>query len=68
VLDEPSAHLDEAGALALLALLNDLRQRGCTVIVVTHARAMLQAADRILSLDSGQIVADDTAVAPPQTS
>lgn len=60
VLDEPAAHLDEAGELALATLLQSLRQAGCTVIVITHTRSLLRLVDRTLILDSGQIVGDDS--------
>lgn len=59
VLDEPGAHLDEAGELALEALLQSLRTAGCIAVVVTHARALLRVADRVLLLDRGQIVTDE---------
>ena len=36
LLDEPYAGLDEAGAAALTSLLQSLRARGATLIVVTH--------------------------------
>ena len=36
LLDEPYSGLDEAGAAALTALLQSLRARGATLIVVTH--------------------------------
>jgi heme exporter protein A len=36
LLDEPYAGLDEAGAAALTSLLQSLRDRGATLIVVTH--------------------------------
>jgi ATP-binding cassette subfamily C exporter for protease/lipase len=58
VLDEPDAHLDEAGEQALVALLRALRQAGRTVLVVTHRSAVLGAVDRILTLDAGRLVAD----------
>jgi ATP-binding cassette subfamily C exporter for protease/lipase len=56
VLDEPGAHLDEAGERSLLDVLKSLRQSGCIVIFVTHAAGLLRAADRIVTLDHGEIV------------
>jgi ATP-binding cassette subfamily C exporter for protease/lipase len=53
VLDEPNASLDEAGDHALLDTLQALRQRGTTVVVVTHRPGILQVADRMLLLHEG---------------
>jgi ATP-binding cassette subfamily C exporter for protease/lipase len=53
VLDEPNASLDEAGDQALLDALQALRQRGTTVVVVTHRPGILRVADRMLLLQDG---------------
>jgi ABC-type multidrug transport system ATPase subunit len=37
-LDEPTAHLDEAGTLLVAVVLRRLRERGCAVLVATHER------------------------------
>lgn len=58
VLDEPNANLDEAGEAALLRLLQTLRQQGSTVLLVCHRPAVLAAADRIVRLHEGRVVAD----------
>lgn len=62
VLDEPTAHLDEAGELALASLLQHLRQAGRTVILITHSQSLLRLVDRTITLENGQIVADDARV------
>ncbi|MEI6027753.1 MAG: type I secretion system permease/ATPase [Betaproteobacteria bacterium] len=54
VLDEPNASLDEAGDAALLAALAALKQRGATVVLMTHRQSVLGACDRILLLVEGQ--------------
>lgn len=54
-LDEPNAHLDNAGEARLLASLNQLREQGVTVIVSTHRTGLLQAVDKVMLLRDGII-------------
>ncbi|MFD4635551.1 thiol reductant ABC exporter subunit CydC [Streptomyces sp. NPDC058284] len=54
VLDEPTEGLDPDTAAAVLADILDAT-RGRTTLLVTHERAGLAAADRILTLDEGRI-------------
>lgn len=61
-LDEPNAHLDVNGEARLMQTLHELRQRGATVIVSTHRTGLLQAVDKVMLLNAGQIqVFDDRA-------
>ena len=53
LLDEPTAHLDAAGAEAVVATLSGLDR---TLIVVTHDRRVAAAADRVLDLRDGRLV------------
>jgi ATP-binding cassette subfamily C exporter for protease/lipase len=39
VLDEPNSNLDDAGEQALVAAVQDLRQRGKTIVLITHRPA-----------------------------
>ncbi len=55
LLDEPSAFLDEAGELGLLALLRGLRAEGISAILVTHRPALIAAADTLLVLRDGVV-------------
>lgn len=57
VLDEPNANLDTEGEAALERAILDARERGTTVIVVTHRLPMATACDRILALRKGMIEA-----------
>lgn len=57
VLDEPNANLDDAGEEALAAALKELRRQGRTVILITHRRALVQLADRMLLLREGEVAA-----------
>jgi ATP-binding cassette, subfamily C, bacterial exporter for protease/lipase len=57
VLDEPNSSLDEAGEKGLVQLLQALKQRGATCIVITHRTTLLGAADKLLILNDGQVSA-----------
>ena len=58
VLDEPNSNLDETGEQALAQALAGLKQRGSTVIVITHRVGVLNMADRIMVLNEGMLVLD----------
>lgn len=53
VLDEPNAHLDSEGEAGLLNALMALKQRGASVVVVTHRTSVLGAVDELLLLSRG---------------
>jgi ATP-binding cassette subfamily C protein len=61
VLDEPNASLDQAGEAALMRAVADLRERGTTVVIVTHKVSLLAGADLILMLDGGTLRASGPA-------
>lgn len=58
VLDEPNSNLDEQGEIALGQALSGLKQRGCTVVVITHRMGILSFTDRIMILNDGLLVMD----------
>jgi putative ABC transport system ATP-binding protein len=67
--DEPTGNLDPDTAQAVLALLVDAaRADRAATIIVTHSEAAARAADRVLRLLRGQLVADATAPAAPPTA
>jgi ABC-type lipoprotein export system ATPase subunit len=52
--DEPTGNLDDRSAQSVLGLLmNAVRERGRTLLLVTHERDTMQAADRSLELRDG---------------
>ena len=53
--DEPTGNLDEDHARVILAELRGRRERGTSVILVTHRRETSAEADRILRLREGRI-------------
>jgi PrtD family type I secretion system ABC transporter len=58
VLDEPNAHLDQAGEAALTEALHARRAAGATVIVMAHRIGALAAVDRLIVLEDGHITED----------
>jgi ATP-binding cassette subfamily C protein len=56
VLDEPDAGLDHEGEAAMAQAIAAARARGAAVLVITHRRALLAVADRILRIAHGTIV------------
>src|SRR5262249_54025377 len=57
--DEPTASLDADNGQAVLELLSRLvRERGTTLVVVTHDSRIFPFADRILRLQDGRLTAD----------
>ena len=59
LLDEPTLGLDRPAQEGLIAELAALK-RGRCVVVTTHTTELIQAADRVLVLDRGRLVADST--------
>lgn len=57
--DEPTAALDAQAGLAVTELLAEMsRERGATVVVVTHDPRIFDFGDRIVRIADGQIVTD----------
>jgi putative ABC transport system ATP-binding protein len=57
--DEPTAALDRESALQVVHLLKTLaRERGTTVLMVTHDSKVIDLADRILTMEQGRLVSD----------
>jgi len=55
--DEPTAALDAQSGLAATQLLHDVcRERGSTVVVVTHDPRIFHLADRIVHIEDGRIL------------
>lgn len=54
VLDEPNANLDAEGEAALMQALVAMKQRGVTVVMVSHKPSAFQHADKALLLRPGQ--------------
>ena len=62
VADEPTGNLDETTGRGVADLLLSLkRERGATLVLVTHDGALAARCDRVVRLKAGQIVADEPA-------
>ena len=57
VLDEPNANLDGEGEARLLGALQQAREEGAAIVLVSHRPAALHAADRLLLLRDGAVEA-----------
>jgi ATP-binding cassette subfamily C exporter for protease/lipase len=53
VLDEPNSNLDEFGEQALVNAVLDLRQRGKTIVLITHRTSIIGATNKLLLLRDG---------------
>ena len=60
LLDEPCAMLDVSGRQAIQAIIDRLRERGITIVHVTHFMDDALRADRAIVLERGRIVLDGT--------
>ncbi|MEN9372952.1 MAG: hypothetical protein RIR79_504 [Pseudomonadota bacterium] len=58
VLDEPNANLDDVGETALTQTVLELKAQGKTVFLITHRQAAISAADYLMILQDGQLIAN----------
>ncbi|GMT48295.1 MAG: ABC transporter ATP-binding protein [bacterium] len=58
-LDEPVSQLDPAGTAEIVKCLDDLKQRGITIVLVEHrVNDVIGIVDRIMVMDQGRVVLD----------
>ncbi len=57
VLDEPNSNLDDLGEAALAEALDALKDKGTTILLISHRPAVLEKMDKILVLNEGSIAA-----------
>jgi putative ABC transport system ATP-binding protein len=61
--DEPTGNLDHTTGQSILALLEELHDRGVTIVVITHDRDIAAGLPRRVDLLDGLVTADSTATA-----
>ena len=63
--DEPTGALDYHTGKAILKLLQDMcREKGMTVIIITHNSALTAMADRVIRVKNGMVVSEEVNPAP----
>ena len=56
--DEPTGALDSHSGKEVMAILHELKDKGHTIIMVTHDPNLAKQAQRVIELKDGQIIAD----------
>lgn len=58
--DEPTGNLDGHNSMEIMKLLEEINQRGTTVIVVTHSHEIVdRMKKRVITMDRGTIISDE---------
>jgi len=57
--DEPTGNLDSKSGKVIMLLLQELNEKGHTVILVTHEKYTSEHAKRIIQLKDGKIISDE---------
>jgi len=57
--DEPTGNLDSKTSVEIMALFNDIHQKGNTVIIVTHEEDIAKYAHRVIRLVDGMVSSDE---------
>lgn len=62
VMDEATAMLDPRGRSSLISTLKDLHDQGLTIIMVTQYMEEVPFCDRVIVMNHGKVVGDDTPI------
>ena len=58
--DEPTGNLDRASALEIISIFQSLNRTGRTIVLITHDQEIAGFVGRIIRLERGRIVGDET--------
>ena len=59
ICDEPTGNLDPNTSIGIMDLLNEINYRGTTIIMATHAKDIVnEAQKRVITLENGCIISD----------
>lgn|GEM_PF-4864389 len=53
--DEPTAQLDSETGKSVLDVMRDATRSGTAILLATHDQAVIEVADRVLSMEDGQL-------------
>jgi len=56
--DEPTGNLDSKTSQEIMALIDQLHQRGQTIIMVTHEPDIAAHCERVIHLEDGRVESD----------
>jgi len=60
IFDEPTAMLDPSGRKSVMEIIKNLHSEGKTIILITHNMSEVEVCDRLILMNDGKIVSDDT--------
>lgn len=60
IADEPTGNLDSATSKAVLEIFADLNRKGKTIVLVTHERSIQDHVKRVVTIEDGKILSDET--------
>jgi putative ABC transport system ATP-binding protein len=66
--DEPTGNLDSRTSVEIMEVLQDLNDKGLTIVMVTHEHDIAQFAKRMLVFRDGKIRKDDVVLNRPRAS
>jgi putative ABC transport system ATP-binding protein len=66
--DEPTGNLDSRTSVEIMQILQDLNDKGLTIVLVTHEQDIAQFANRVLVFRDGKIRRDDPVLNRPRAA
>ena len=66
--DEPTGNLDSHTSVEIMQILQDLNDKGLTIVLVTHELDIAQFAKRVIVFRDGKIRKDETVASRPKAS